>query len=356
MHLNRRRTLAAFAAALGSPFIATGARALVQPAAFPTRPITLVVPWPAGAPSDAMARRLQGPLQKSFGQPVVVENVGGAGGSLGVARLVQMPADGHALLVGTPTELVLSPLTMPAVRYKAEDFTLLASFGRVAYVLCCRATLPPTTFAELLRYASSAGKPLTIGHIGPGSLIQLMSLDLQKTANLALTLVPYRGVPPMMQDVMAGQLDLCFLPLAGHTAALLEQGRMRALGVSTPKPVALFPRFPTLAAGDARFERFDYDVWGGLLVRRETPPEVQGRLCLVAGNGARPRVPRVVSLDRQRPGAGHDARRMPRLLRPRGGPLRGCAACLSRGAAQLGRRVSDMTHATGAPATGARGH
>ncbi|MBT9488739.1 MAG: tripartite tricarboxylate transporter substrate binding protein [Rubrivivax sp.] len=278
MHPTRRHSLAALAATLASPFVATSARAQAQPAAFPSRAITLMVPWPAGAPSDAMARRLQVPLQKAFGQPVLVENLGGAGGSLGVARLMQMPADGHAMLVGTPTELVLSPLTMPAVRYKADDFSLLASFGRVAYVLCCRAGLPAANLAELLRHAASADKPLSIGHIGPGSLIQLMSLDLQKTAKLSLTLVPYRGVPPMMQDVAAGQVDLCFLPLAGHTVTLLEQGRIRALGVSTPRPSTMFPNFPTLVAGDKRFERFDYDVWGGLLVRRETPPEVQQRL------------------------------------------------------------------------------
>jgi tripartite-type tricarboxylate transporter receptor subunit TctC len=246
--------------------------------AFPSRPITLMVPWPAGAPSDAMARRLQPLLQKAMGQPVIVENVGGAGGSLGVARAQQAPADGHTILVGTPTELVLSPLTMPAVRYKADDFTLLANFGRVAYVLCCRTSLPQTTLAEVVASAGKGGTPLTIGNIGPGSLIQLMSLDFEKTAGLTMTHVPYRGVPPMLQDVMAGQLDLAFLPLAGNTVATLEQGKLRTLGISTPKPSALFPQMPTLAAGHPRFERFDYDVWGGLLLRRETPVAVMERL------------------------------------------------------------------------------
>ena len=282
MTLSRRACLGAVASTLMA-----APHTLRAQATWPSRPLTLVVPWPAGAPSDAMARRLQPALQQALGQPVVIENIGGAGGSLGVARAMQQPADGHTILVGTPTELVLSPLTMPAVRYKAEDFTLLANFGRVAYVLCCRANLPQATLAEVLALKGSASKPLSIGNIGPGSLIQIMSLDFEKTAGLTLTHVPYRGVPPMIQDVMGGQLDMAFLPLAGHTVATLEQGKLRALGISTARPSPMFPQMPTLAAGHRSFDRFDYDVWGGLLVRRETPADVQQRLHAVWADIAR---------------------------------------------------------------------
>lgn len=280
---SRRGALAALAAISGLAALAANSGLAAAPAlraqpAFPSRPVTLMVPWPAGAPSDAMARRLQPGLQKALGQPVIVENLGGAGGSLGVARAMQAPADGHTVLVGTPTELVLSPLTIPSVRYKAEDFTLLASFGRVAYVLCARASLPLATLADVVASAGGSAPPLSIGNIGPGSLIQLMSLDFEKTAGLTMTHVPYRGVPPMLQDLMAGQLDLAFLPLAGTTVATLEQGKLRPLGISTPRPSPLFPQLPTLAAGHPRFQRFDYDVWGGLLVRSETPAAVQQRL------------------------------------------------------------------------------
>lgn len=267
----RRQILAASSALAAAPLLRA------QPA-FPSRPLTLMVPWPAGAPSDAMARKLQPALQQALGQPIVVDNLGGAGGTLGVAKAMTQPADGHTLLVGTPTELVLSPLTIPAVRYQADDFTLLAHFGRVPYLLCCRATLPQKTLAEVLAAKGAAGAPLTIGNIGNGSLIHLMSLQFEKTAGQALTHVPYRGVPPMVQDLMAGQLDLAFVPLAGNTVAQIEQGRMRPLGLSTAQPSPMFPQLPTLAAGDRRFDRFDFDVWGGVFVRRETPPAVQQRL------------------------------------------------------------------------------
>lgn len=271
--LNRRQHLAALGAAAASIALPTRAQA-----PFPSKPITLMVPWPAGAPSDAMARKLQPHLQKAFGQPVIVDNLGGAGGTLGVAKAMQQPADGHTILVGTPTELVLSPLTIPATRYKAEDFSLLGGFGRVPYVLCARAGLPQATLADIVALAGKGGAPLTVGNIGPGSLMQLMALDFEKTTGVAVTHVPYRGLPPMLQDALAGQLDLVFLPLAGTTVATIEQGKVRALGVTTPQPSRLFPQFPPLAAGHPKLARFDYDVWGGLLVRRETPPDVQERL------------------------------------------------------------------------------
>ena len=267
------------------PALAAG-QAAAQPA-FPNRPVTLMVPWPAGAPSDAIARKLQPQWQQAMGQPVIVDNLGGAGGTLGVARAVQQPPDGHTVLVGTPTELVLSPQTMPAVRYRAEDFAMLAHFGKVPYVLCSRADLPQVTLADLVAQAGRGGKPLSIGNIGPGSLIQLISLSFERASGLALTHVPYRGVPPMLQDLMAGQIDLAFLPLAGSMVATIEQGRLRPLGITAGKPSPLFPKLPTLAAGHRRFERFEFDAWGGLFVHRDTPAAAQERLHRAWADAAR---------------------------------------------------------------------
>lgn len=247
-------------------------------APFPSRAVTLVVPHPAGSPSDSNARRVQPYLQKSLGQPVVVENVSGAGGTLGVGRALQQPADGHAVLVGTPTELVLSALTIPGVRYRPEDFAMFGNFGLVPYVLCCRAGLPQATLGELLALAGRGGAPLNIGHIGPGSMIQLLSLEFERISGLGLNHVPYRGVPPMMQDAMAGQLDLCFLPLAGSVAAQIDPSRLRTLAVTSPGPSRVMPQVPTMASLDPRFARFVHEVWGGLFVRAETPEPVQARL------------------------------------------------------------------------------
>lgn len=271
--ITRRHCLAAGAALAG--LAATPLRAQ---GAFPSRSFTLMVAQPSGTPSDANARKLQPYLQKAMSQTVIVENVAGAGGTLGTAKVVQQPADGHTILVASPTELILSPGTIPAVRYTAEDFTMVGSFGRIPYVLVARNNLPQASLAEILALAGKGGTPLNVGNIGNGSLIHLLSLDFERSSGLKLNHVPYRGVAPMMQDLMAGQLDLCFTPLAGNTATLLEQGRMRPLAVSSAARSRVLPQLPTVAASDSRLARFDYDVWGGMFVRSETPEPVMARL------------------------------------------------------------------------------
>jgi tripartite-type tricarboxylate transporter receptor subunit TctC len=272
--ITRRHCLAAaggaFAGLAGAPLRAQGS--------FPSRSFTLMVAQPSGTPSDANARKLQPYLQKAMGQAVIVENVAGAGGTLGAARVLQQPADGHTLFVASPTELVLSPLSVPAARYTAEDFAMIANFGRIPYVLVSRSNLPQGSLTDILALAGKGGVPLSMGNIGAASLIHLLSLDFERMSGLKLNHVPYRGVAPMVQDVMAGQLDLCFTPLAGNTVALLEQGRMRTLAVSSIAKARVLPQVPTLAASDPRFARFDYDVWGGVFLRRETPEPVQARL------------------------------------------------------------------------------
>jgi tripartite-type tricarboxylate transporter receptor subunit TctC len=245
---------------------------------FPSRGFSLMVAQPAGTPSDTNARRIQPYLQKGMGQTVIVENLSGAGGTLGTGKVMQQPADGHTILVGSPTELILSPVTTPSVRYTAEDFTMVASFGRIPYVLVARNNLPQGSLKEVLARAATSDTPLNIGNIGIGSLIHLLSLDFERKGGLKLNHVPYRGVAPMMQDLMGGQLDLCFTPIAGNTMSLLETGRMRTLAISSVAKSRNLPQVPTLAASDSRFARFDYDVWGGLFVRRETPESAQERL------------------------------------------------------------------------------
>jgi tripartite-type tricarboxylate transporter receptor subunit TctC len=191
---------------------------------------------------------------------------------------MQQPADGHTLFIASPTEMVLSPQTVPAVRYTAEDFTMVGNFGLIPYVLVGRNSLQANNVADVLALAARSDKPLNVGNIGAGSLIHLLSLDFERIAGIRLNHVPYRGIAPMVQDLMANQIDLCFTPLAGNTAALLEQNRMRALAVSSIAKSRLLPQLPTLASLDARFARFDYEVWGGIFVRRETPEPVQARL------------------------------------------------------------------------------
>lgn len=272
-HLRRRSLVQAMAALpllAGSP---------VRAQSWPNRTMTLVVPWPAGNPTDAFARKLQPLLSKAVGQTVMVENVAGAGGTLGVGRVFSQPADGHTILVSTPTELILSPLSMSSVRYAATDFCVIGLFGRVPFILVARPDLPYADIAEVIaRRDKLASQPLIVGNIGPGSLIHLVGMQFAQVAAVAAQHIPYRGVPPMLQDLMGSQLDLAFVPVNGSTMGLIEQGKLRSLGITAANPYPLYPGLKPMAMVSRVFEGFNHDVWGGMHVPRVTPESVQQRL------------------------------------------------------------------------------
>lgn len=269
----RRRLVQAMAAL---PLMATWpARAQ----SWPTRVITLVVPWPAGNPTDVIARKLQPLLSKALGQTVVIENIAGAGGTLGVGRVFSQPADGHTVLMSTPTELILSPLTVPSVRYAPADFRMVGLFGRVPFILVARPDLPQASLADVVALKDKpGGQPLSVGNIGPGSLIHLIGVQFAKVSGVPVLHVPYKGVPPMVQDLMGSQLDAAFVPVNGSTMGLIEQGKLRSLGITAAAPYPLYPALKPMAATSRVFEGFHHDVWGGMHVPRDTPEAVQQRL------------------------------------------------------------------------------
>jgi tripartite-type tricarboxylate transporter receptor subunit TctC len=273
MH-TRRQLLGALAAAplLGNRL----ARAQTQ--AFAGRTVTLIVPYPAGNPTDAIARKLQPLLGQVLKQTVIVENVPGAGGSLGTAKVLGAPADGNTVLVSTPSELILSPLSIQNVRYKPEDFRMVGMFGRSPYVLVSRADLPYANVSELIasRNASHA-RPMSYGSIGQGSLIHLISAQFGRQTGLDLLHVPYKGVPPMMQDILGGQLDLGFLPANGPTVAFIEQGKLRGYGITAAQPSGLFPKLPPLPGQHPSLANFSFETWGAFHVPRNTPDAVAQR-------------------------------------------------------------------------------
>lgn len=269
MDLDRRRVLQALASA---PLLAGG---LARAQGWANHTVSLVVPWPAGNPTDGLARKMQPLLNKAVGQVVLVENVPGAGGTLGVSKVLAAPADGHTVLAGTPTELILTPLSMIGVRYQPSDFRMVGLFGRAPYVLVSRADLPQRTLADLLAARGRKdAKPLSYGSIGAGSLIHLISAQFGKMAGLDLLHVPYKGVPPMTQDLMGGQIDLGFIPVNGAAWDMIQGGKLRAYGISTEQPYALFPQLVPLAAQSPQLKGFNYDVWGGFHVPKSVPGEV----------------------------------------------------------------------------------
>lgn len=253
------------------------------PAAFaqqwPSRMVTIVVAWPPGNPVDVAARKVQPAISKALGQTLLVENLPGAGGVLGVNRAAAPPQDGHTLLVASPTELILSPVTMSGARYTPADFVPVGIFGRAPYVLVGKYSLGHTSLESLLDAAKSSGSPpLSIGNAGQGSLIHLVALDLAKRSGLKVTHVPYKGLAPMVQDVMAGVLDLAFVPVVGNTTSLIEQGKMRSYGITSAAPFALAPELVPISRAHASLKGFEYDAWSGVFVPKSTARTSQQRM------------------------------------------------------------------------------
>jgi tripartite-type tricarboxylate transporter receptor subunit TctC len=253
---------------------------LLQPAAAqPSTQTSIVVPYPAGGGSDFIARTLAPTLAEALGQNIIVENLSGAGGAVGSNRLLQRPADGHTLLLGSPNEVILAPAVNKALDYKAEDFRLVGPVTVTSQVLVGRSNLEAKNIAELLDKAKMPdAKPVSYGSVGIGSLYHVTGAVLAAETGANMFHVPYRGAAPLVQDLIGGQVDVSFLPLAGNVLGLIKEGKLKPLGVAQAERNPLAPEIPTLAEVDPRLKNFLYPTWAGLLVKAGTPDAQVARL------------------------------------------------------------------------------
>lgn len=245
---------------------------------YPSKTISLIVPYPAGGPSDFFARKIQPDAAAKLGQTMIIENVGGAGGSIGLSRLINAPADGHLLALGSPMELVLAPMAIQGVKYKPEDFKLVAQFATTTTVLAVRNSLNVKSVDELLALArKNAGTPLSYGSVGPGSLYHLIGEKFSQLTKLEMLHVPYKGIAPLLSDLMGGQIDMAFLPMAGSIPQTILDGKIQGLAVTAKSPHPLYRQFPAMAAMKG-LEAMDFDIWAGVQVHRNTPDHVVNAL------------------------------------------------------------------------------
>ncbi|VFR32399.1 putative exported protein [plant metagenome] len=243
-----------------------------------TRMVSIVVPQPAGNPTDGVARKLQPLLQKELGQTVIVENAPGAGGSIGVQKVLTASSSTLPVLIASQTEPILTPFTIKQARYKPEDFRAIGLVARLPYILTARPTLQGGTQADLIALARQSAAPLSFGNIGPGSMIHLLGEHWARKTGVQLNQVSYRGVPPAAQDVMGGQIDLTFLPLGGATLSMIQSGKVKAIATSGAAEHPLLPGVPTIAGSDASMTDFVYGTWIALLVPAKTPDALVERL------------------------------------------------------------------------------
>jgi tripartite-type tricarboxylate transporter receptor subunit TctC len=259
----------------GLLLLAAGA-ALAQ--GYPTKPVSLMVPYPAGGPSDAAARIFTVPLGKELGQQVVVENLGGVAGALAAQKVLAAPADGYYLFQGSPNEVILSPLANAAVKLKAEDFRLVHPVTDAVMVFVARKDLPANNVDELIALArKSKDKPLTYGSVGIGSLYHLILEDVQHRTGTQMIHAPYKGNAPLLQDIGGGQVDFAVLVYSAGMGALAEQGRLKVIGQLGAQRSELLKNVPSVSEGK-ELKDFSYKIWSGFMVPKNTPEDVVQRL------------------------------------------------------------------------------
>lgn len=271
-----RRTLlgAAAAAALPAPAFA----------AFPDQPIRVTVPWNAGGLADLSIRALMQPMGAELGQPVVVENRGGANGAVGTQAVARAAPDGHALILANAETHAINPLIYPRLPYDpVRDFTPVTIFARAPFVLIRRPGLEVDTLDALIARARSAPGRVTYASWGIGSTAHLAMELLARQAGVEMLHVPFTGSAPAGTALIGGQVDAMFIT-AGAGEAAARDGRVKILAAGSPTRIPLLPSVPTLAELGMPIEAGN---WYGLLGPANLPAPVAARIAAVTGAALR---------------------------------------------------------------------
>ena len=264
----KKLALLALGALLGLGAI-TGAGAQVGEG----KTMTLMVPYPAGGLSDAIARHLSPALAKHLKQTVIVENLGGASGGIAAQKLLQTANDGRMIFQGSPNELILSPLVNPDIKFKPDQFRLVTQITQNPLILLVRPDHPAQTVDELIEYSKKQAKPVPYGSVGVGSLYHVITEDMAKQAGFKATHLPYKGAAPMFQDLAGGVVDFAILPFATSYKGLQDQKKLRMLAWVSKAPNAFIPELA--AFGQSKLlPNFEHAIWAGIFVRKDTPEDV----------------------------------------------------------------------------------
>jgi tripartite-type tricarboxylate transporter receptor subunit TctC len=248
-------------------------QALAQ--AYPSHPITIIVPFPAGGPSDTLARILGERMRTSLGQPVVVETVTGAGASLGVVRAAQSAPDGYTLSIGNWTSHVGAGAMYPAAHDALLDLQPIARISATPLMIVGKNALPPQNAGELIAWLKANPGKASAATVGAGSGAHVCLLYFAQKTGTSFQLVPYRGGAPVMQDLVAGQIDM-FCAEASQTLSFLRSGAMRAFAIMSKERWPGAPDVPTM--DEVGVPGMYISFWNGLWVPKATPKEIIARL------------------------------------------------------------------------------
>jgi tripartite-type tricarboxylate transporter receptor subunit TctC len=270
--LTRRTILRTGLAALAAPAVT---RAVAQN--YPSKPVSLVVPFTPGGTTDILARLVGQKLETALGQTVIIENKAGAGGSVGAASVANAAPDGHTLLLAHIGTLAVNPGLYPALPYDPlKSFAFVSMLARVHNVLAINPSLPVTSLSELIAYAKARPGELNYASGGNGSAAHMAAEALADAAGLKLQHVPYRGTAPAVQDLLGGRVQMTFTG-APVLLPLVREGKLRGLGVSGLARIADAPTLPTIAEAGP-IPGFEASQWYGLVATAGTPRPVIERL------------------------------------------------------------------------------
>jgi tripartite-type tricarboxylate transporter receptor subunit TctC len=242
---------------------------------YPDRPVTMIVAFPPGGADDATARMIQDAMQKALGQPIVIENIGGAGGMIAAAKAAHSAPDGYTIL--QHQDALAAGMTLyPDRTFDAEkDFVPIGLINTVSNTLAGRPTLPPNNFKELLAWMKQPGQNAKIGHPGVGSFGHLAEVLAFQEMGVKVTQVPYRGAGPALVDLLGGQVDLG--PISAVVAQpLVKSGKLKAYAIIGRQRFAGLPELPTML--ELGYKKLDIDFWHMLLAPAGTPKPIVEKL------------------------------------------------------------------------------
>ncbi|MHA7685781.1 Bug family tripartite tricarboxylate transporter substrate binding protein [Cupriavidus sp. PET2-C1] len=243
---------------------------------YPSKPVTLVVPFTPGGTTDILGRIVADGLGRKLGKPVIVDNRGGAGGNIGAAMVAQAKPDGYTLLMGYNGTNAINPSLYKRLSWDPiKSFDPISTVARVNNVVVVSPSLPVKTLPELVAYAKAHPGQLNYGSAGAGSIFHLAGEMLSRQAGIQMSHVPYKGAAPALSDLMAGQVQVMFstIPTA---LPYIKAGKLRAIGVTGQERSPIFPDLPT--ARQAGFPNMVVDSWFAVFVPKGTSPEIEAKL------------------------------------------------------------------------------
>jgi tripartite-type tricarboxylate transporter receptor subunit TctC len=266
------RSLSRFLVLLSAAMVPLAAAAQ----AYPVKPVRVIVPFPAGGPADIFGRFLAQGMSAKLGQPVVIENVGGLGGVVGVDRAAKAAPDGYTLALNSASTLSIAPFSVAKMPYDTgKDFTLITTVVRVPEVVAVNPALPVNTLAELVAYAKANPGKVNYGSAGSGSITHLAGELLKVEAGVDMLHVPYKGAAPAVTDLLSGQVQMGIFDvpiLLSHIRA----GKLKALAITSARRAATLPDVPTTA--ETGYPKVLSDNWYGLVGPAGLPPAIVKRI------------------------------------------------------------------------------